>query len=113
MINEAETSKEEKQEPIYLYLCDGEACSEEDKQWCYTQDLGPIGDRCRHTSDKSHSFIQKLNGLIPTKFDPLWGNDHILVEHFDYSVDAKNKIKTFLNSLIENKPENEQDNDDE
>ena len=42
-------------EIVYLYLCDGKACSEEEKICCYTQGWKNTSV-CHHTSDKSHAI---------------------------------------------------------
>ena len=94
-----------------LYLCDGRACSEDTKKCCWTQKFPP-DLTCRHTTNKEHSLAKKLRGLLPTKFDPMGGNDHILVEHFDYEYVNKNgidKLGTYLKSLTEKKVEDGQE----
>lgn len=77
------TSEASSKNVKYLYLCDGHACPEEKKKCCFTQKLPPRM-ACMHTSDKNHAIMRPFKGIIPTKFDPLFGNPNVLVEHFDY-----------------------------
>lgn len=61
-----------------LYLCDGKACSEEQKKNCFMQDpknrepnrlTGKLDEPCRHTSDIAHAvnfrkFAEASNAYI-------------------------------------------------
>lgn len=111
MIKQPEISMDKHQETVYFYICDGKACSEEDKVCCYTQGGDP-NFTCRHTSNKDHSFIQgALKDLLPTKFIPLNGNENILFEYFDYNA-TKDKFNAYFDSLIQQKKESDYKHDE-
>jgi len=112
MTEQTEPLANKSQNVVYLYLCDGKACSEEDKKCCWTLNLPP-DLTCRHTTNEEHSLAKKLRGLIPTKFDPFSENKHILVEHFDYKYAKKDALEKFLNSLPKKKDTGESNNDEE
>ena len=108
MTHHSELPVDKHQETIKLYLCDGQACSEDTKKCCWTQKL-PHDLACRHTTNEEHSLVKKLKGLLPTKFDPWIDDDHLLVEHFDYKYLKKDKLEAFLKSLTEKKIEDGQE----
>ena len=103
MNNENEVTKKDSSESIkYLYLCDGHACPEEKKKCCFTQKLPPRM-ACMHTSDKTHAVMEVFKGIIPTRFDPLPGNPHILVERFDYPYGMhKDELEKWLDTKFDN-----------
>ena len=60
-----------------LYFCDGQACDEYNKQYCYL-----YGGECRHTPHKEHSLSMITPDFPPTKFIPL-SSTGIRIETFD------------------------------
>lgn len=102
MNDEKKVTKEDSSESVkYLYLCDGYACPEEKKKFCFTQKIPPRL-ACMHTSDKTHAITQLLKGIIPTKFDPLPGKPDVLVEHFDYAYSMDDNFQKLFDTKINN-----------
>lgn len=60
-----------------LYFCNGYACDENNKQYCYRK-----GGECFHTPNLEHSISKITNDFPPTKFVP-FGASGIVVEEFD------------------------------
>ena len=116
MKDEKKVTKEDSSESVkYLYLCDGYACPEEKKKFCFTQKI-PSKMACMHTSDKAHAITQLLKGIIPTKFDPLPGKPDVLVEHFDYAYstnegDFQKWFDTKINNNRKEKTESSESDD--
>ena len=97
-MSDIENEKSEASKPTRLYLCDGQACKDSEKNCCYRL----IGIRrddevCYHTSNPEHSLSKRLSGYIPTKFYPA-GNGRLLIEHYDYNYAKPEKLKAFMES---------------
>lgn len=60
-----------------LYLCDGYACDEHNKQWCWR-----YGEECCYTPNVEHALSKVVPDFPPTKFVPLPAGD-IVVEKLD------------------------------
>ena len=60
-----------------LYLCDGYACDEHHKKYCYM-----YGGGCCHTPHAEHSLSKITPDFPPTKFVPLRAGT-IVVEQLD------------------------------
>lgn len=60
-----------------LYLCDGYACDEYHKQYCWR-----YGEECCHTPHVEHALSKVILNFPPTKFIPLPAGD-IVIETLD------------------------------
>ena len=60
-----------------LYFCDGHACDEHDKKYCWM-----YGGECCHTPHVEHSLSTITPDFPPTKFVPLQAGS-IVVEQLD------------------------------
>lgn len=61
-----------------LYLCDGYACDEHHKKYCWM-----CGGKCCHTPQVDHSLSTITPDFPPTKFVHLRGAGAIVVEQLD------------------------------
>lgn len=74
-----------------LYLCDGQACTESNKECCFYENNG----ECIHTIDKNHAISTKISGFPHTYFKPL-GDTGILIE----SISERDLIKLIIDKKV-------------
>lgn len=60
-----------------LYFCDGNACDEHNKQYCYKN-----GGDCYYTPHAEHSLSKLIPDFPPTSFHS-FGSTEILMESFN------------------------------